>query len=356
MFNLKKSLIFKKTKNFFIKIITKIFFACIKKNTSLNKRIVICLTHAAGDFLMASKAINYLIIKTNNEKLFLYERPEVKDLIITIFPKIKSTQIKHITYVKKLKKDDLLINFSGPNQTLTNQVFKKGLKFIGFLYDLKIRTNLKIKINHNYCEKKSNHIRRNNRIIEILFRLEEFDIPDEIFIPKLSSKISKEKAILINFPQEKTFKAYPPNKSKDLIKLISKNYKFKILSYYKDQKTIQTFANFKENFEKFENWKALISTLTKYELIITTDSVVYHMCNGLNLKCIALFGHTSSKFYKTKFSRIKHIDKSDPSKPCYFGCGSNKYGKNNNCNPYCKIINSIKNEDIIKSLKYIIQK
>ena len=353
---MKKILVYKKAKNFFIKIIIKILFVFIKKDITQNQRIAICLTHAAGDFLMASKAINYLIIKTNNEKLFLYERSEVKDLFQTIFPKIKSTQIKHISYINKLKKDDLIINFSGPNQKLTNQVFKKGLKFIGFLFDLKIRTNLKLKIYHNYCLKKSNHIRRNNKIIEILYKLEEFDIPDEIFIPKLSSKKSKEKAILINLPQEKTFKAYPPNKSIDLIKLISKNYKFKILSYYNDKKTIQTFANFKDNLEIFESWQVLISKLTKYELIITTDSVVYHICNGLNHKCIALFGHTSSKYYKTNSSRINHIDKSNPSKPCYVGVGSNKYGINNNCKPYCKRMNSIKNVDIIKSLKTIIRK
>ena len=131
-----------------------------------------------------------------------------------------------------------------------------------------------------------------------------------------------------------------------------------MISYEKELFDSDFKENIKVDIKIWKNWSDLIVLLQGYDLIITVDSVVYHLCNSLDLNFIALFGWTSAYALKTSNSKGLHIDYSNPSNPCYSGClNSSRKGERPNCSCLykndtspCSIFNLITVKEIVESV------
>ena len=364
--NLKNYLIrfYKRFINNIYKLIS-IFILKFHKVNSFQRNkgnIYICINHAAGDFLMASTAAKTIIDNFEINKIHLIcIRNEVKLLVKYWFQDYKDINIISVENLPKFSNEDLIVGLCGPNPLIMKNFIFKKFKFIGFLFDLNIRSNIKGIASKIEIKKNINHIRRNNLIIEYLCKLEVNSIKDKIFKPerffykKVNYNNSNKFDITFFLPQEKSYKAYPPKLARKLILELSKDFKCNIIYFEKDKITRAQFSKQallfnKINLNTYHNWSELANLLFNSKLVICTDSVVYHLCNALDIKTISLFGHTSFNNYKTFDSSIIHIDYSNPNQPCYFGCGSNKYGRNNECNPFCHYLEKIKTEDVLEKV------
>lgn len=354
----------------FIFFLKKVFTSVLIKKFSFDnfqtENIYVCVSHAAGDFLMCTEAINYLVSNYEKKIKIIYLREEVGSLIKFWFSSCEEIEIIPFSKINEISKNDLVISLCGPVPKLMSIFLIKKFKFAGFLYDLKIRTNIKSKSQIINIPRNFNHIRRNNLVIENLLNLEDNSIKDIIYLPKNILEDFKkfksefnEHQISLFLPQPKPFKAYPPKKAKQLIKKLSAKYKCNVIAYENDNETINKIFiknSININLCLFDSWRELIKILSRSKIIICTDSVVYHICNAFRMNCIAIFGHTNFNYYKTQNSNIYHFDFSNINNPCYVGSGSNKYGKKNSCIPYCKYIDLVDPDKVVDLVNYLMER
>ena len=327
-------------------------------NFMIRGNVYILLPNGAGDLLMSLSAIKFLFSIYKEKIIFLYCRNEVSTLLELYYDK---DLIKNYLHIDSFGNNDLVIALSGPPPGLITKLIRSNCNYHGFVYDLKIRSSI---INSNSVDfVEFNHIRRNNYVVESLFNLTN-SLKD--FIPAPLVNVKQNKLVLnrkinkiaIYMPQNKIRKAFPKDKIIILIQELSKKYEVNLISYEKELFDSEFINNIKVEIKIWTNWRNLITLLKGYDSIITVDSVVYHLCNSLNLNFIALFGWTSSLALKTSNSKGNHIDYSNPVNPCYSGClNSSRKGKRPNCsclnksdNSPCSIFNLITVEEIVESV------
>tara|TARA_B100000900_G_C20557982_1_gene707620 strand:+ start:59 stop:1147 length:1089 start_codon:yes stop_codon:yes gene_type:complete len=327
-------------------------------NFKLSGKVYILLPNGAGDVLMSLSAIRFLFSKYNKKIIFLYCRNEAGTLLELYYDK---NLIKNYLLFDSFENNDLVIALSGPPPGLITKLISCNCNYHGFVYDLKIRSNITNNKSIDLVE--FNHIRRNNCVVESLFnlknRLSDLIPPPLINVKKNKlTKMRRNNNIAIYLPQNKIRKAFPKDKIIFLIGELSKKYEVNLISYEKELFDSEFINNIKVQIKIWSNWNDLITLLQDYDSIITVDSVVYHLCNSLNLNFIALFGWTSSFALKTSNSKANHIDYSNPANPCYSGClNSSRKGERPKCsclekgnNSPCSIFNLITVKEIVEAM------
>ncbi len=333
----------------------------LKSTKIKSQRIYIIMPAGAGDMLMSLNSINFILKNCSQEIILLCCRNEVLKLAKLYFKKSKVFVYDDKT---RFNNKDLVIVLSGPPQGLAYKLFISNCEFHGFVYDLKIRSSI-VKSNRDDLIE-LNHIRRNNLIIEKLFKL-SYQLEDIVLPPPIDAYLNKKfysgkiKKIALYFPQEKKRKAFPYEKILNLFNKLSTQYEVYLIGFSMDSIDREFIERINNKYILWTDWEELLDILQNFDLIITIDSVVYHLCNSLNKKFIGLFGCTSHKAYKTYNSNCFHIDYSNPENPCYSGCLNSKRKGNRplcNCNSRksqspCSIFNKIKEEDILSTLEII---
>ena len=254
-----------------------------------------------------------------NEALFL------KNKNVDNFYKLKKTKYRYMySLAKKLKKEnyDVLID---PTEVLKN----KDLFFIG---------EINPKINFGYAKEKykifNKNIRKNEEHITIIYKkiLEElgfknvdttYDIPIdksaeeniEIFFKKKDIK----KGIAVNLFGAKKSTKFSFEKSLELLKIVleqRKDYKIILLHSPMEKEILEKLLieiN-NENLIYYNESKTIfdsISIIKRVDLIISPDTSIVHISEGLKKKTIAFYTSNNNDFIKWKINDTNEIIRCD---------------------------------------------
>ena len=149
--------------------------------------------------------------------------------------------------------------------------------------------------------------------------------------------VKQHQSISIFLPQRKSNKAYPPDLSRILVDQLSRLSSVVLIRHTSDLNyDLESSISSKDSisFFVYAHWYELITQLLSSSLIVTTDSVVYHLSSALAVPSISLFGNTSHLFYASDQVPGYHMDNSF-GLPCYKGTKSSPFCGNSLCNPFC---------------------
>jgi ADP-heptose:LPS heptosyltransferase len=320
------------------------------------KKIYILCAQGAGDYLMATSAIHAIskshqecdiyIVFTRSEAYLLAELNDIhcSHNLLMISEVISGSH-----------EIDMLISLSGPSievVTLINRT--RPINVIGFIFSFKIFSSFDKSTNINYLF--DNHIKRNDEIVKKLsaepdgnihFTYLNVDNPNQeevrkigLYFPYVKKQKTLAPKILVEFSQSiiigGKFDAvclFNYEGEKDKVK--------EIFSIIKSQSN--EYSNISS--ELYDNWRELLKILQMFNKVICTDSVVFHLCNALDIPVVGVFGPTNPNNYVPNNFTGGVVTHNSGPKYCYYGTGYNKCMKGG-CVDRCNFMSKITTYDL----------
>jgi len=328
------------------------------------KTVYIFSLHAAGDLILSSKAINLISqnFVTSNVVLVL-SRPEVLSLARVWFPQIASISLDSFC-LRSINRSDFIVNLTGPSYYPAFYSIKFSLRFVGFINNFSFTTNvflLKFRLWFfpSFRRLSSHHIARNNLIAHLMFPSTLVDISKQIFVDPSIQNLTNSRCInstvTLFLPQNKLNKSYPKHLFLILLEQLLCLYPIVLLRHASDKPLSETTLLNNPNLSEvvFDDWSSLLMHLRSSRLVVTSDSVVYHITSAFNIPFVAIFGNTKSAFYRTDSTCGIHLDLSSTSS-CYSGSLSSPYCNLDYCNPYCLNMLSVMPHKIVSAVKSLL--
>jgi len=340
----------------YITLISYLLKKFLFKNTVSFNHICIYCGHGAGDYLMATSAIDAIYKKYHSSRIsIVFFRSESMEL----------AEINNLHLGKELfllndnrykpSDIDLFIVLSGSDENALKFINTyKPKNILGFIFNFNIFSSIKSIEDDKRSFLFENHILRNDFIVKKIFA----DPSGEIIFNL--DNLKKQKRTLGNFlPISKSLKSLDESVIRNLIeKQIQLPLYTKVqLFVFKDEyhKYENFYTELSVGFDTscfelciFNNWSELINLLQGCLKIICLDSVAFHLSNGIGLNNIGIFGPTDAKNYIPKEYSGSYINLNTGPVHCYYGTGYKKCICNKTPKSLrCKYMDKLDIKDII---------
>ena len=320
------------------------------------KNLYILCAQGAGDYLMATSAIKAIgKIHQQKEVFVVFTRSEAY-LLARLNNIHKSHNLLMIDdIVRGFHQVDLLICLSGPSIDVLKLINRmRPKKVIGFIFSFKIFSTFTKSTNTNYLFE--NQIRRNDEVAEQL--LAEPD--GKVHFGFLDGRrLNREHATNIGlyFPYIKQQKTLAPSVLVEFTHSLFASDRYEkicLFDYAADadnlknlQSTIVGLPNTFSNIScvLYANWEELLKILLALDKVVCTDSVVFHLCNALEIPVVGVFGPTNPNNYIPLGFKGEIVTCNPGPNYCYYGTGYNRCIKNV-CTERCYFMSQLTNHDL----------
>jgi ADP-heptose:LPS heptosyltransferase len=324
------------------------------------ENIYILCAQGAGDYLMATSAIKAIGEKFQQEQIsILFARDEVY-LLARLNKVHKSQNLMMIDeVVQGGHKVDLLISLSGPSRdvlSLINRV--KPKKAIGFIFSFKIFSTFSQSTPKNYLFE--NHIKRNDEVARKLTATPDgtihFDFLDAKFL-----KREPPTNIGLYFPYVKKRKTLPRRVLVEFAQSLVAGDRYETVCLFDYEGEAEDLKDLSScivgqrdrigNFScvSYENWEELLKILLGLDKVVCTDSVVFHLCNALEIPVVGIFGATNPMNYVPYDFKGQVVTHNLGPNYCYYGTGYNKCMKRG-CVDRCHYMSRLTKHDLEESI------
>lgn len=308
---------------------------------------VLCL-HGAGDYLMATSAIT-AICDQFKDVFFVYARDEVRSLAACNVQHrfAGSVAIGDLASMVSRKNPTLFISLCGPSLKISRLLLlRKWIFFIGFLDSFVVKTNFLSPKSEAIDYLFYHHIRRNNRVVESYAKCSvKVDI---VFRSQQEPPVVRTK-ILLYFPTEKAIKSWPDVRVEQLRSAIAAETcldgSVELLRFNRSPE----IENRDLSYRDFSTWHELIEALNEAALIITLDSVVFHLAQAHSIPVVGIFGATNPRNYSfPKESTITLVNRRN--RYCYYGHGFRRcQNATERCTSICNNMLNVTVEDALEA-------
>jgi ADP-heptose:LPS heptosyltransferase len=320
------------------------------------QNIYILCAHGAGDYLMATSAIKAIgKIHQQKEVFIIFTRSEAY-LLAQLNSIHKSHNLVMLDdVVRESHQVDLLICLSGPSRDtlkLINRV--KPKKIIGFIFSFMIISSFTKSTVTNYLFE--NHVKRNDEVVKKLSAKPDGKIHFELANTHILN-LGHTAKIGLYFPYIKKQKTLPRSVLVEFAQFLVASVRYEKVCLFNYQGETDdfkdlasrivgqpdTFSNF--SWESYSDWEGLLKILFSLDKVVCTDSVVFHLCNALEIPVVGIFGPTNPNNYVPHDFKGEIVTYNVGPKYCYYGVGHNKCIKNG-CADRCDFMSQILKVDL----------
>ena len=320
------------------------------------KNIYILCAQGAGDYLMATSAIKAIgKIHQQKEVFILFTRGDAY-LLARLNNMHKSHNLLMIDdVVRGFHQVDLLICLSGPSKDILSLINRvKPKKVIGFIFSFRIFSSFTKSTTTNYLFE--NHIKRNDEIVKKLTAKPDGKIHFDFLDAHILNREHTAR-IGLYFPYVKKQKTLPRSVLVEFTQSLVAGDRYETVCLFNyqgetdDLKDLSscivgqpnTFSNF--SCVSYANWEELLKILLALDKVVCTDSVVFHLCNALEIPVVGIFGPTNPKNYVPHDFKGEIVTYNLGPNYCYYGTGYNKCMKKG-CVDRCYFMSKLTKHDL----------